>query len=88
MKKLSLHLYSRCVSQLKRSLMSLNMSVQIVMQLTNLDVSSPSSPVTRSRDAEEHVDGDVSPTRGPPSETSSQEWDRVTDPGSQTPASS
>lgn len=62
------------------------------MDLTNLDVSAPSSPPPRSpgqRLAEDLVDEETSPERsGPPSETSSQDWDQVTDPGSQTPASS
>jgi import receptor subunit TOM20 len=56
---------------------------KIIMGLVNLDVSPPPAQDLGIDDV-----GDVSPTRGPPSETSSQEWDKVTDPGSQTPASS
>lgn len=55
------------------------------MDMTNLDVSDPSPPDGRSASVSE--DEENSPTRGPPSETSSQEWDKVTDPGSHTPAS-
>jgi mitochondrial import receptor subunit TOM20 len=56
------------------------------MELTNLDVSESSSAesgdVDEARAAEEEQE--TSPERtGPPSEASSQEWDRVTDPGSQ-----
>lgn len=59
---------------------------QIVMQLTNMDVSSPSSPPGKG-DAQlsDDDDDELGATR-PPSEASSQEWDKVTDPGSQTPA--
>ncbi|KAL6305892.1 MAS20-domain-containing protein [Sparassis latifolia] len=59
----------------------------VVMELMNMDVSTPSPesldrPPPLSHDTSE--DGETSPTRtGPPSETSSQEWDTVTDPGSQ-----
>ncbi|CCM05579.1 uncharacterized protein FIBRA_07806 [Fibroporia radiculosa] len=62
---------------------------KIVMELTNLDVSTPSSPPERSArtHSEASEEDETSPVRtGPPSETSSQEWDRLTDPGSQTPA--
>jgi len=55
--------------------------LQLVIELTNLDVSelSPSD----SRDAQDDLDDETSPVRGgPPSETSSQEWDKVTDPAS------
>ncbi|KAF9238812.1 hypothetical protein BU15DRAFT_62327 [Melanogaster broomeanus] len=49
----------------------------LVMQLTNMDGRMMSRSLTKM-------------TRrvpsGPPSETSSQEWDKVTDPGTQTPA--
>lgn len=59
------------------------------MDLTNMDVSSSSTsdePETAGRDTASD-DGETSPTRtGPPSETSSQEWDRLTDPGSQSAA--
>jgi len=64
----------------------------MVMDMTNLDVSSPStSPSHRSARSlpDELGDEEASPARGgPPSETSSQEWDKVTDPGSQTPVTS
>lgn len=62
----------------------------MVMDMTNLDVSSssPSHPSGGSL-SDDLGDGETSPTRGgPPSETSSQEWDKVTDPGTQTPATS
>ncbi|KAF9464812.1 hypothetical protein BDZ94DRAFT_1281731 [Collybia nuda] len=60
---------------------------KIVMEMTNLDVSSPpaspSRPISQSI-PDELTDEETSPTRGgPPSEASSQEWDKVTDPGSQ-----
>jgi import receptor subunit TOM20 len=50
------------------------------MDLTNTEVSDngPASHL-------DGVDQETSPTRGPPSDTSSQEWDKVTDPGSNTP---
>src|ERR1700733_6712106 len=52
---------------------------QIVMEMTNLDVSSPSSSVERELPEED----ESSPVRtGPPTEASSQEWDKLTDPGS------
>jgi import receptor subunit TOM20 len=66
---------------------SLNITLQMVMDMTNLDVSSPPPSNPNVRELPE--DEDTSPTRGgPPSETSSQEWDKVTDPGAQTPATS
>ncbi|KAF7352377.1 SET domain-containing protein [Mycena venus] len=46
--------------------------VKIILALVNLDVSS--SPV---QDLGIDDVGDASPTRGPPSETSSQEWDKI-----------
>ncbi|KAF5393185.1 hypothetical protein D9757_001191 [Collybiopsis confluens] len=46
---------------------------KLVIQLTNLDVSL-SNPSNSSID---DVDEDSSPVRGPPSETSSQEWDKL-----------
>ncbi|KAF5322393.1 hypothetical protein D9619_000546 [Psilocybe cf. subviscida] len=50
---------------------------KLIMELTQLDVSDTSSPA----DAQSGLDeGSSSPPRGPPSEASSQEWDRVTDP--------
>ncbi|KAF8638601.1 hypothetical protein AX17_002142 [Amanita inopinata Kibby_2008] len=59
---------------------------KIIMELTNLNVSNPPSPSPGNSGLPEDVDEETSPTRGsPPSETSSQEWDRVTDPGVQTP---
>lgn len=53
------------------------------MDLTNTEVSEhePDSQL----DDGLGIDQDTSPTRGPPSETSSQEWDKVTDPGSYMP---
>ena len=56
------------------------------MELTNLDVSDTSSTdpdvVDEAHAAEEEQE--TSPERtGPPSEASSQDWDKVTDPGSQ-----
>lgn len=54
------------------------------MELVNTDVSMPVSdkPTSQSQEPAEEVE--TSPTRsGPPSETSSQEWDQLTDPGSQ-----
>lgn len=68
--------------------------IQLVMELTNMDVSSsPSSPpptapssVASSGQNASSDDDDTSPTRsGPPSETSSQEWDKLTDPGNEAP---
>lgn len=52
--------------------------LQMVIQMTNLDVSSS---------ALDALDEETSPVRGgPPSEASSQEWDKVTDPGSNSAA--
>ena len=53
------------------------------MDLMNTEVSErePDSQL----DPSSGIYHDTSPTRGPPSETSSQEWDKVTDPGSHTP---
>jgi len=61
---------------------------KIVMEMTNLDVSSPSSsPSPGVQSLPETEEEETSPTRGgPPSEASSQDWDKVTDPGTQTPA--
>lgn len=59
--------------------------MQLVMELTNLDVSHDSSLAEGGGPLSDEEDG-LSPSRGgPPSEASSQEWDKVTDPGSQTP---
>jgi mitochondrial import receptor subunit TOM20 len=57
-------------------------NVQLVVQMTNMDVSSsPSSPLTKSsRIVNDDIDDDSSPTR---SQASSQEWEKVTDPESQ-----
>ena len=55
--------------------------------MTNLDVSSP-SPFAENEDEQSHSasEDEMSPSRrGPPSEASSQEWDKVTDPGRHTP---
>jgi len=73
----------------------LTLNTQIVMDLMNLDVSSSESfgESVEERAAEisgvsDEDDGDASPTRGsPPSVASSNEWDKLTDPGTQTPAS-
>lgn len=73
----------------------LTLDAQIVMDLMNLDVSSSESfgESVEERAAEvsgvsDEDDGDASPTRGsPPSVASSNEWDKLTDPGTQTPAS-
>lgn len=58
------------------------MALQIIMEMTNLDVSarSPSaSQVGLPLSEEDEID--TSPVRGgPPSEASSQEWDKLTDP--------
>ena len=70
-------------------------STQIVMDLMNLDVSSSESfggsaeeRAAESSRAPDEDDGDASPTRGsPPSIASSNEWDKLTDSGTQTPAS-
>ena len=52
------------------------------MELVNADVSTPPGSEKRREEPAEEVE--TSPTRsGPPSETSSQEWDQLTDPGSQ-----
>ncbi|KAH6914785.1 protein import receptor MAS20 [Coprinopsis sp. MPI-PUGE-AT-0042] len=55
---------------------------KLVVQMTNMDVSSsPSSPVTKSsRIVNDDIDDDSSPTR---SQASSQEWEKVADPESQ-----
>lgn len=67
--------------------------LQLVMELTNMDVSSsPSSPpstapasVAPSGQNVPSEEEETSPSRsGPPSETSSQEWDKLTDPGNET----
>ncbi|KAJ3488798.1 hypothetical protein NLI96_g2585 [Meripilus lineatus] len=65
---------------------------KLVMELTNMDVSSsPSSPrstapasvASEGQNASSEED-ETSPSRsGPPSETSSQEWDKLTDPGNE-----
>jgi len=54
------------------------------MQLTNMDVSSHSSPAETGGAPLSDDDDELDATR-PPSEASSQEWDNVTDPGTQTP---
>lgn len=66
----------------------------MVLEMTNLDVSEPipssmaagMSAAMAEQASEEDIDGVSSPVRGPPSETSSQEWDQLTDPGSQSTA--
>ena len=70
-------------------------SAQIVMDFMNLDVSSSESfgesaeeRTIETSSAPDEEDGDASPTRGsPPSVASSNEWDKLTDSGTQTPAS-
>ena len=57
------------------------------MEMMQTDVSKPSSPAksvpSEPESAPSEQEDETSPTRtGPPSETSSQEWDNVTDPGS------
>ncbi|KAK7049747.1 mitochondrial import receptor subunit tom20 [Paramarasmius palmivorus] len=57
---------------------------KLVIELTNLDVSSTSSPHSVTDD----LDDETSPVRGgPPSETSSQEWDKLSQDSAPTPAS-
>jgi len=51
---------------------------KLIIEMTNLDVSLPSSSLIPGMG----LDEDTSPTSGPPSEASSQEWDKVTDAGS------
>lgn len=52
------------------------------MEMTNLDVSAHSSPTGMAERSMPDED-ETSPVRGgPPSESSSQEWDKLTDPGS------
>ncbi|PFH49247.1 hypothetical protein AMATHDRAFT_48863 [Amanita thiersii Skay4041] len=59
---------------------------KVIMELTNQNVSNPPSPSQQHLELAEDLDEGTSPTRtSPPSETSSQEWDRITDPGVQTP---
>ncbi|KAG6841833.1 hypothetical protein C0991_006240 [Blastosporella zonata] len=66
---------------------TLNLLPQMIMDLTKLDVSQTvDSPPSVSGSLPDE-DGHASPTSGgPPSEASSQEWDKVTDAGSHTPA--
>ena len=61
----------------------------MVLEMMRLDVSDPPSSATGSAGEAppstlSEDDGSTS-KRGPPSETSSQDWDRITDPGSLTP---
>ncbi|KAL5508265.1 TOM20_1 [Sanghuangporus vaninii] len=59
----------------------------IVMELYNMDVSTSSEMGGSGMNIGIDVDEVSSPTsRGPPSEASSQEWDKVTDPGSAAPS--
>ncbi|KAI6023065.1 hypothetical protein BKA83DRAFT_4054096, partial [Pisolithus microcarpus] len=58
---------------------------QIVMQLTNMDVSSPSLPPGKG-DTWLSDNNDELGATWPLSEASLPEWDKVTDPSSQTPA--
>ena len=65
------------------------------MDLMNLDVSASESfgegageRAVETSSAPDEDDSDASPTRGsPPSIASSNEWDKLTDSGTQTPAS-
>ncbi|KIK82048.1 hypothetical protein PAXRUDRAFT_14928 [Paxillus rubicundulus Ve08.2h10] len=52
---------------------------ELVMQLTNMDVSSTTSPAALSGVSLADDDDDETSPRGPPSEASSQEWDKVKD---------
>jgi import receptor subunit TOM20 len=62
---------------------SLSFWMQLVMALTNLDVSSTSSPPPHgSSPLSDEEASSASP--GPPSEASSQEWDKVADSSAQT----
>ncbi|THH15205.1 hypothetical protein EW146_g5224 [Bondarzewia mesenterica] len=68
--------------------LSLKLFPKLVMEMTNLEVSNP-SPTADNEDEQNNdtSEDETSPSRrGPPSEASSQDWDKVTDPGSQTPA--
>jgi import receptor subunit TOM20 len=59
----------------------------MVLEMTRLDVSEPPSSASADEvpsSALSEDDGSTS-KRGPPSETSSQDWDRITDPESLTP---
>ncbi|KAJ3573698.1 hypothetical protein NP233_g2272 [Leucocoprinus birnbaumii] len=56
---------------------------KIIIDLTNMDVSPPSSPTLKPKkeEVEEEEPAEASPTRsGPPSETSSHEWDKLSNP--------
>lgn len=55
------------------------------MELTNLDVSHDSSLAEGNGPLSDEEDELAPSRRGPPSDASSQEWDKVTDPGSQIP---
>jgi import receptor subunit TOM20 len=56
---------------------------KIIMEMTNLDVSEEPTPLDTSNIHIEHEDDETSPgSGGPPSEASSQEWDKLTDSGS------
>ena len=59
----------------------------MVLEMMRLDVSDPPSSASASEAPLSMLSEDDGSTsqRGPPSETSSQDWDRVTDPGSLTP---
>ena len=59
----------------------------MVLEMMRLDVSDPPSSASAGEallSTLSEDDGNTS-KRSPPSETSSQDWDRVTDPGSLTP---
>ena len=59
----------------------------MVLEMMRLDVSDPPSSTSASEALPSTLSEDDGSTskRGPPSETSSQDWDRVTDPESLTP---
>ncbi|KAG6850625.1 hypothetical protein H0H93_010817 [Arthromyces matolae] len=59
---------------------------ELIVQMMNVDVSHVTSTIVNGQSALDD-DGETSSTSGgPPSEASSQEWDKVTDPGTNTPA--
>ncbi|KAG6910154.1 hypothetical protein DXG01_012913 [Tephrocybe rancida] len=80
-------IYEKTVPQPVFKAVSLNSTPKMVMDMTALDVSND-SPASNNGVSLSEEDGEMSPTSGgPPSVASSQEWDKVTDPGTQTPAS-
>jgi hypothetical protein len=57
----------------------LTSNFQLIIDLTNLDVSTPSSPTAKPAEESDAAESnETSPTQsGPPSETSSHEWDKL-----------